>query len=285
VDADEPILRRRIVDDHRLLGAIDVRQVHRPDGDAAPLEPSESTVTELVERASENGDVGFDIGHVGATGTAPNAETIATAVGSAAANDVIVVVTSNATGSQSQQNLVNALLVTGKPVMLVATRNPYDIAALAQTQTYIASYSRTKPSMQGGRPRSPRRGQSERKPARAHPGGERPDHDAVPVRGRHRRLSRPVRGAAASRQASPLLVRCRERPLLVRLARRRRSRLDYDRDDHDRAADERERAGALVEREPHHTGPSTTSSSVMRPTCAAGINRAPMVSSAKPSPI
>jgi beta-N-acetylhexosaminidase len=82
------------------------------------------------------------------TGTAPNAATIATAVSRAGTNDVIVVVTSNATGSESQRNLVNALLATGKPVVLVATRNPYDIAALTQTPTYIASYSWTKPSMQ-----------------------------------------------------------------------------------------------------------------------------------------
>jgi hypothetical protein len=40
-------------------------------------------------------------------------------------------------------------------------------------------------------------------------------------------------------------VRCRRR-----LGRRRGARLDDDRDDHDRAADERERARALVEGEP-----------------------------------
>ena len=66
----------------------------------------------------------------------------------AEANDVVVVATSNASGSASQRDLVNALLATGKPVVLVATRNPYDIAALTQAPTYIASYSWTKPSMQ-----------------------------------------------------------------------------------------------------------------------------------------
>ncbi len=82
------------------------------------------------------------------TGTAPDAATIANAVGRAQANDLVVVTTSNASGSQSQRNLVNALLATGKPVVLVATRNPYDIAALTDAPTYIASYSWTKPSMQ-----------------------------------------------------------------------------------------------------------------------------------------
>jgi beta-N-acetylhexosaminidase len=82
------------------------------------------------------------------TGSAPGAATIASAVSKAEAVDVVVVATSNATGSQSQRDLVNALLATGKPVVLVATRNPYDIAALTQVPTYIASYSWTKPSMQ-----------------------------------------------------------------------------------------------------------------------------------------
>jgi beta-N-acetylhexosaminidase len=82
------------------------------------------------------------------TGSAPNAEAIATAVGKAAASDVIVVATSNASGSESQRSLVNALLDTGKPVVLVATRNPYDIASLPQAPTYIATYSWTSPSMQ-----------------------------------------------------------------------------------------------------------------------------------------
>lgn len=82
------------------------------------------------------------------TGTAPDAASIATAVSKAEANDMVVVATSNASGSQSQRDLVNALLETGKPVVLVATRNPYDIATLTQAPTYIATYSWSKPSMQ-----------------------------------------------------------------------------------------------------------------------------------------
>jgi beta-N-acetylhexosaminidase len=82
------------------------------------------------------------------TGSAPGAATIESAVSKAEASDVVVVATSNATGSQSQRDLVNALLATEKPVVLVATRNPYDIAALTDARTYIASYSWTKPSMQ-----------------------------------------------------------------------------------------------------------------------------------------
>jgi beta-N-acetylhexosaminidase len=58
-----------------------------------------------------------------------------------------VVATANASGSAAQRNLVNGLLASGKPVVLVATRNPYDIADLTQAPTYIASYSWTAPAM------------------------------------------------------------------------------------------------------------------------------------------
>ena len=36
---------------------------------------------------------------------------------------------------------MNALLDTGKPVVVVATRDPYDIAYLTDAPTYLATYS------------------------------------------------------------------------------------------------------------------------------------------------
>jgi beta-N-acetylhexosaminidase len=81
------------------------------------------------------------------TGTAPDAATIASAVSRASSSDVIVVATANASGSAEQRDLVTALLATGKRVVLVATRNPYDIAPLTQVPTYMASYSWTAPAM------------------------------------------------------------------------------------------------------------------------------------------
>jgi beta-N-acetylhexosaminidase len=82
------------------------------------------------------------------TGAAPSAAAIAAAQERARASDVVVVATSNASGSASQRNLVNALIDTGKPVVLVATRNPYDIASLPRASTYVASYSWAAPAMQ-----------------------------------------------------------------------------------------------------------------------------------------
>jgi beta-N-acetylhexosaminidase len=82
------------------------------------------------------------------TGSTPDAATIDAAVSRATASDVIVVATANASGSVAQRDLVAALIGTGKPVVLVATRNPYDIAQLTQASTYLASYSWARPAMQ-----------------------------------------------------------------------------------------------------------------------------------------
>ncbi|MFC4587228.1 glycoside hydrolase family 3 protein [Sphaerisporangium corydalis] len=82
------------------------------------------------------------------TGTAPGQATIDAAVAKAAADDVVVVTTANSKSSAAQRNLVNALLATGKPVVIIATRNPYDIADFPGAPAYLATYSWEKPAME-----------------------------------------------------------------------------------------------------------------------------------------
>jgi beta-N-acetylhexosaminidase len=82
------------------------------------------------------------------TGTAPNQASVNAAVAKANASDLVVVTTVNSKNSASQRNLVNALLATGKPVIIVATRNPYDIADFPNAPTYLATYSWEKPAME-----------------------------------------------------------------------------------------------------------------------------------------
>jgi beta-N-acetylhexosaminidase len=108
---------------------------------------SESTDARPAEHlAAALGRLGFAT-DLFETGTAPSAAAIAGAVERAGASDLVVVATANASGSASQQRLVNALVGTGKPVAVVATRNPYDIANLPQVRTYLATYSWTRPAM------------------------------------------------------------------------------------------------------------------------------------------
>ncbi|MDF2144782.1 glycoside hydrolase family 3 protein [Knoellia sp. p5-6-4] len=75
------------------------------------------------------------------SGTAPSDAKIADAVAAAQASDAVVVTTMRAWTSPAQQKLVKSLLATGKPVVVVATRDPYDIAYVDDASTYLATYS------------------------------------------------------------------------------------------------------------------------------------------------
>jgi beta-N-acetylhexosaminidase len=76
------------------------------------------------------------------TGASPSDAAIAGAREAAATrNDLVIVVTNKASSSPAQQRLVAELVGTGKPVIVVAVRDPYDIAHLASADTYVATYS------------------------------------------------------------------------------------------------------------------------------------------------
>ncbi|MBW8730393.1 MAG: glycoside hydrolase family 3 C-terminal domain-containing protein [Terrabacter sp.] len=81
------------------------------------------------------------------TGTSPTDTAVASAVAAAADKDVVVVTTMKAWDTSvtdtrgGQQKLVKALLATGKTVVVVAVRDPYDIAYFTSAPTYVATYS------------------------------------------------------------------------------------------------------------------------------------------------
>jgi beta-N-acetylhexosaminidase len=70
----------------------------------------------------------------------PNQATIDAAVAAAQANDVTVVTTGNAWHDPTQQNLVAALLATGKPIVVTSMEGPYDVTYFPTVPTYIAAY-------------------------------------------------------------------------------------------------------------------------------------------------
>jgi beta-N-acetylhexosaminidase len=80
------------------------------------------------------------------TGAAPTPAAIDAAVAAAADQDLIVVSTMNA--NAAQQSLVRALLATGRPVVVTAVRNPYDIALFPEVKAYLASYGYTAASLE-----------------------------------------------------------------------------------------------------------------------------------------
>ena len=78
----------------------------------------------------------------------PDQTAIDAAVAAAQANDVTVVTTGNAWADPTQQNLVHALLATGKPVVVASVEGPYDVSFFADAPTYVLSYDYQAVSMQ-----------------------------------------------------------------------------------------------------------------------------------------
>ena len=76
----------------------------------------------------------------------PGPNDIEGAVSAARDQDLIVVGTVGATPGQAQ--LVDALLATGKPVVSVALRTPYDIASYPASTTHVCTYSSHTPSLE-----------------------------------------------------------------------------------------------------------------------------------------
>ncbi len=96
-----------------------------------------STLGSLANEMRERGTTAT----VFETGASPGDATIEEAKTRAGQKDLVVVTTNKAWTSPAQQKLVKALLGTGKPVVVVATRDPYDIAYFTQAPTYLATYS------------------------------------------------------------------------------------------------------------------------------------------------
>jgi beta-N-acetylhexosaminidase len=109
---------------------------------ADPASPSGTTGPPTGVLAAALTELGFTATAL-STGTSPSAATIARAVAAAQDADAVVVGTYNITASSSQKTLVRQLLATGRPVVAVATRNPYDVAHLPDVRAYLASYSWT----------------------------------------------------------------------------------------------------------------------------------------------
>ncbi|MGC5563191.1 glycoside hydrolase family 3 protein [Streptomyces sp. FR-108] len=109
---------------------------------ADPASPSGTTGPPTTVLANALTELGFTP-TVLSTGTAPSAATVAKAVAAAQDADAVLVGTYNVTAASGQRTLVNQLLATGRPVVALAIRNPYDVAQLPDVGAYLASYSWT----------------------------------------------------------------------------------------------------------------------------------------------
>ena len=128
------------------------------------------------------------------SGTTPSQTAINNAVAAAQTSDLVVVSTNNAyavnaaTGqptaaAAAQTKLVQALLATGKPVVVAAMRNPYDVASFPEAPTVVDTFGYTAHQIESLVRVHPRRGEPGRQAARLDPQGGRLRRD-VPVRPR-----------------------------------------------------------------------------------------------------
>ncbi|MEU9172331.1 glycoside hydrolase family 3 protein [Streptomyces sp. NPDC048420] len=107
---------------------------------ADPASPSGTTGPPTGVLAAALTELGFTATAL-STGTAPSTTTIEQAVTAAQQADAVVVGTYNITATQ--KTLVERLVATGRPVVAIAIRNPYDVAQLPTVPAYLATYSWT----------------------------------------------------------------------------------------------------------------------------------------------
>ncbi|MFJ4519568.1 glycoside hydrolase family 3 protein [Streptomyces sp. NPDC088810] len=106
---------------------------------ADPASPSGTTGPPTGVLAAALTELGFTATAL-STGTAPSAATVDKAVTAARDADAVVVATYNVTATSTQRTLVERLLGTGRPVIAVAVRNPYDVAQLPSVPACLATY-------------------------------------------------------------------------------------------------------------------------------------------------
>ncbi|GAA3891794.1 glycoside hydrolase family 3 protein [Saccharothrix violaceirubra] len=111
----------------------------RNDGGVLPRRPKAALVTGWGENSTRTLAKLLG-GKALPTGATPTPEQITGAVEAAGAADLVVVLTSGLSGSPEQQALVDRLVATGRPVVGVAVRNPYDVA-YTSVPVWLATYS------------------------------------------------------------------------------------------------------------------------------------------------
>jgi beta-N-acetylhexosaminidase len=129
----------------------------RNDAGILPLRPGARDVLVTGWGVSTTAAIGTEIARRGATttirqtGINPGQADIDAAVAAARDQDLVVAVTNRAWdikdepghNGPGQMNLVKALIATGTPVVVIAVRDPYDIAWFPEAATYLATYSYT----------------------------------------------------------------------------------------------------------------------------------------------
>ncbi|RMI36254.1 glycoside hydrolase family 3 protein [Actinomadura harenae] len=134
-----------------------VKNDPQPGGGTLPLTPGPRSVYVTGWGTSTTATLATEIGKYGTTaaahdtGLSPGPAAIAAAAAAARDHDLTVVVTNRAWDTSTadghngpgQADLVKALIATGRPVVVLAVRDAYDINAFPDAPAYLATYSYT----------------------------------------------------------------------------------------------------------------------------------------------
>ena len=119
----------------------------RNEGRVLPLDPAEDSVLMVgagsawPERMGPMlANLGFSVTEDYENGGSPSAAYRTRAVGKAYSHDAVVFASYNASGNAAQQQMVAELAATGTPVIVVATRNPYDINVMPDADAVLNIY-------------------------------------------------------------------------------------------------------------------------------------------------
>ncbi|MFI9581937.1 glycoside hydrolase family 3 protein [Streptomyces sp. NPDC052236] len=117
---------------------------------ADPASPSGSTGPPTTVLAKAFTELGFTATAL-PTSTSPTAAKIDEAVAAASGKaDAVIVGTYNVSATSAQRTLVARLTATGVPVVVLAIRNPYDIAQLPNVRAALAAYCWTDVELRAG---------------------------------------------------------------------------------------------------------------------------------------
>lgn len=116
------------------------------ENDVLPLQQSEDvlvtgpTAAQPVLLSNLLNDKGIEAASF-ATSTSPTDEQIEKAVRKAGEVDKVIVTTYTANTNEKQQQMVEQIQATGKPVIVAALRNPYDLMVFPEVDAYLNAYS------------------------------------------------------------------------------------------------------------------------------------------------
>jgi beta-N-acetylhexosaminidase len=127
----------------------------RNDAELLPLSGDEGSTLVVGPTSGQPGHVASELADRGldttvqSTGLQPTESQRAAAVAEAQDRDLVVVTSHNAWQNTAQQQLVDELLATGTPVLVLATRDAYDLGHMTDVETYATTYGNRPVSLSG----------------------------------------------------------------------------------------------------------------------------------------